>query len=113
MASAKWLKIWLATTILLLLVALIQLAVVYPKATRILVKPAQQDLVDRAVREAAVQFRTTPREQARSTFPIVMELHDRKCVELRSTLSDGGGNYIACYDNRTGKQLYEMISSGF
>ena len=96
----------------LLMVAVAGLAILYPSATRSLVRPHQQSLVDRAERAAAAMFSHSIEDQRRITFPLVMELSDRTCVELRSTAWDGGGNYLACY-SRNGELVEERGSSGF
>lgn len=95
----------------MLVAAALALVVLYPRATRSLVQPHQQQLVDRAERGAAALL-GDPDDQRRITFPIVMELSDRTCVELRSTAADGGGNYLACY-SRSGELLEERASVGF
>lgn len=96
----------------LLVAAVTGLAIFYASATRSLVQPHQQQLVERAEREAAATFGHSPEDQRRITFPIVMELSDRTCVELRSAAAEGGGNYVACY-SRTGELLEERATVGF
>jgi hypothetical protein len=97
---------------MLLVGASVGLAVLYPRATRSLVQPDQQHLVQRAEQAAAVTFQHSPDDERRITFPIVMELSDRTCVELRSMRADGGGNYLACY-SRNGQVLEERATGGF
>lgn len=101
-----------AKLFLLLIAAVAGLAILYPRATRSLVQPQQQPIVDRAEREAAATFRHSPEDQRRITFPMVMEMSDRTCVELRSSAGDGGGNYLACY-SRGGEVLEERATVGF
>jgi hypothetical protein len=96
---------------LLLVAAVAGLAILYPRATRTLVQPHQQHLVDRAEREAAARFGHSTADQRRITFPVVMEMSDRTCVELRSTAADGGGNFLACY-SKTGELLEERATVG-
>jgi hypothetical protein len=96
---------------LLLVAAVAGLAILYPRATRTLVQPHQQHLVDRAEREAAATFGHSAGDQRRITFPMVMEMSDRTCVELRSTAADGGGNFLACY-SKTGELLEERATVG-
>jgi hypothetical protein len=83
----------------------------YPRATRVLVQPAEQPLVERARRHAARAYGADAARQARVTYPIVMTLSDRTCVELRSTREDRAGNFLACYDPKTG-QLLEARRAG-
>lgn len=96
----------------LLVAAVAGLAILYPSATHTLVQPYQQGVIDRAERAAAATFGHTLEDQRRITFPIVMELNGRTCVELRSTAADGGGNYLACY-SRSGRVLEERANTGF
>jgi hypothetical protein len=96
----------------LLVAAAVALTVLYPRAMRSLVQPHHQHLVDRAERQAAATFSHTLEDQRRLTFPMVMELSNRTCVELRSTAADGGGNYVACY-SRGGEVLEERATVGF
>jgi hypothetical protein len=83
----------------------------YPRATRPLVQPSQQGLVERARRHAGKAYGADATRQARVTFPIVMTLSDRSCVELRSTRKDRVGDFLACYDPKTG-QLLEAHRAG-
>jgi flagellar basal body-associated protein FliL len=96
----------------LLMGAAIGLAILYPRATRSLAQPQHQPLVQRAEQEAAATFHHSPEYQRRITFPVVMELSDRTCVELRSTAADGAGNYLACY-SPSGQVLEERATAGF
>jgi hypothetical protein len=96
----------------LLVGAAVGLASLYPRASRSLVQPHQLHLVQRAEQEAAAAFHHSATQQRRITFPIVMEMSDRTCVELRSTALDGGGNYLACY-SQSGQVLEERTTSGF
>jgi hypothetical protein len=98
------------TRIIILLSVLLALSLaanlyLYPRATRPLARPEQQALIERAQRHAAAAYGADAERQRRATFPIVMELADRTCVELRSTRADRVGNFIACYDPRTHQRL--------
>jgi hypothetical protein len=95
----------------MLLAAAFWLALLYPRAMRTLVERQHQHFVDRAYRQAAVRF-TDSWDQRLITFPIVMELSDRTCVELRSTAADGAGNYVTCF-SRSGEVLEERATVGF
>lgn len=112
MQSGRRFKILLVMLVLALIAALAGLAVLYPRATRTLFEPHQQQLVDRAEQAAAKTFRHSVEDQRRITFPMVMEMSDRTCVELRSDVADGGGNFLACY-SKSGVLLEERATSGF
>jgi|GEM_PF-4092713 len=103
--SVRWAVLILA---LVLAASVIGLAVLYPRATRQLVAPHEQPLVERAQRAAAAAFGTNSEEITRSTFPIAIQLSDRTCLELRPTRR-GDGGYLACYDNRTGRMVEEHV----
>ena len=92
----------------LLAAAILGLAILYPRATRPLVTPHDQPLVERAHRSAAAAFGETAQSISRATFPIAIELTDRTCVELRPTRR-GNGGYLACYDTRTGRLVEERV----
>jgi hypothetical protein len=109
---------WLShrTFTILVLVALLaaMLAIVlgYPLATRPLVRPGDEAIVERARGDARAIFRGAEAHD-RSTFPIVVRLVDRTCVELRSWATDGTGSYNVCYDARTGNKMMEQANAGF
>ena len=105
-------KVLLVMLVLALTTALAGLVALYPSATRTLFEPRHQQLIDRAEQAAAKTFRHSIEDQRRITFPMVMEMSDRTCVELRSHVADGGGNYLACY-SKSGAVLEERASSGF
>jgi hypothetical protein len=90
MHNARSLHLIILVLCVLLAGAVVGLALLYPRATRTLVRPHQQQLVQRAEQEAARSFHSSLEDQRRITFPIVMELSDRTCVELRSTEAGGG-----------------------
>ena len=75
------------------------------KATRPLYYPDDRVFISRSVRQAAAHFRTSEEEVVRTTFPLVMRMSDRICVELRPKRTDLGG-YLACY-RAPGDQLIE------
>jgi hypothetical protein len=112
MQNAQRCRLIILTLCLLLVGAAIGLGILYPRASRTLVRPHHQHLVQRAEQEAAATFHHSPEDQQRITFPMVMEFADRTCVELRSTAADGGGNYLACY-SRSGEVLEERATVGF
>lgn len=112
MRNARRQRLIIFALSVLLLGAVVGLAVLYPRATRSLVQPHQQQLVLRAEQGAARAFTHSREEQRRITFPVVMELGDRTCVELRSTASDRAGSYLACY-SRSGQVLEERATVGF
>jgi hypothetical protein len=89
---------------------LIALAFLYPLAMRPLVRSGDSSLVERARKDASLRMEMS---NGPKTFPIVMHLTDRNCVELRSTLADGAGSYLVCYDARTGQKLEERLNMGF
>ena len=99
----------IATLLVLLRVAVATIAILYPRATRSLVEPYQQPFVERAQREAARAFGTTPEGMARMSFPIALKLVDQTCVQLKP-IRRGDGVYLACYDTRTGKLVEERVS---
>ena len=92
----------------LLLLALIVIAMLYPIATRPLVRPADAMLVEKARKDARAILHDDV-----TTFPIVMRLSDRECVELRSPQADGAGSYLACYDTHTNQKVEERLNIGF
>lgn len=106
-----WRSSRLAIAILsaLLGASLIAVAILYPLALRPLVRSGDTALVERARRDAALLGVS----KELKTFPIVMRLGDRNCAELRSTLADGAGSYVACYDAHTGNKVEELSAIGF
>jgi hypothetical protein len=96
------------TLIVLLIAALVAIGVLYPRATRPLVFDHDQALIERATRQAADLTKGNP-DIVRTTFPIVMHLTDRSCVELRSTRSDGAGTYTVCFERQTGNFIEERL----
>ena len=112
MQNAQRSRLIVIALCVLLVGAAVGLAILYQRATRTLVQPHHQHLVQRAEQEAAATFHHSPEDQRRITFPMVMELGDRTCVELRSTAPHGAGNYLACY-SRGGQVLEERATVGF
>jgi hypothetical protein len=105
------------TRIILLLLVLLAVSLaanlyLYQRPPRPMVQPEQQALVERARRHAAAAYGADAAEQARLTYPIVFQLADRTCVELRSTRDDRAGNFIACYDPKTGQRLEANRAAG-
>ena len=92
----------------LLLGAIVGLGVFYIKATRPLYYPEDEALIKRAVADAAVHFRAPEEEILRISFPIVMQLSDRTCVELRPKRADLGG-YLACYRAPNSDRVEERV----
>ena len=105
------------TRIIVLLSALLALSLVanlylYSRSGRPVVQPGQEKLVERARRHAAAAYGADAAKQARATYPIVFELSDRTCVELRSTREDRIGNFLACYNPVTGQRLEAHRAAG-
>jgi hypothetical protein len=96
----------------LLAISLAANAYLYPRATRPLVLPGDEQFVERASRHAAAAYGADAGRQARTTFPIVMALADRVCVELRSTRADRVGNFLACYNPQTRQRLEAHRAGG-
>jgi hypothetical protein len=88
------------------------LVVGYPLANRPLTRADDGPIVERARRDAGAVFRDAG-AHGRSTFPIVLRLVDRTCVDLRSWATDGAGSYTVCYDVRSGRKLSEQVNTGF
>jgi hypothetical protein len=96
----------------LLLAALAAIAFLYPRASRPLIRPGDALLIAKARRDALVLLHNNAPHD-RATFPIVMRLSDRRCVEFRSSRADAAGTYLACYDARTNRKVEERFSIGF
>ena len=96
----------------LLILSLAANLYLYPRAIRPLVRADQQPLVERAQRHAAAAYGADAERQRRATFPIVTELADRTCVELRSTRADRVGKFIACYNPETRQRLEASRAGG-
>ena len=96
----------------LLILSLAANLYLYPRATRPLLRADQLPLVERAQRHAAAAYGADADKQRRATFPIVMELADRTCVELRSTRPDRVGNFIACYNPKTRQRIQASRAGG-
>ncbi|SEI57875.1 hypothetical protein SAMN05518849_101148 [Sphingobium sp. AP50] len=96
---------------LLLVASLATLTFLYPAANLPLVRRDDAAWVEKARKDARAIFPETVQE--RKTFPIVMRLSDRICIELRSTAADGTGSYLVCYEARTGKKVEERSVVGF
>jgi hypothetical protein len=92
----------------LLLLSALAIAAIRMRDARLFVRPEDRMLVEMARKDARAIF-----TQETSTFPIVMRLSDRNCVELRSNRADGAGSYLACYDPQTDRKTEERASTGF
>jgi hypothetical protein len=97
----------LAALCCLLAASLAANAILYPLAVRPLFLESDRPLIERTAASAAIPLRTNADELRRRTFPVVLHLGDRTCVDLRAF--DGAGNYGACYD-RGGKLVEETAS---
>jgi hypothetical protein len=102
-------KIIVALTISLL-AALVAVGFLYPRATRPLVRAEDAELISKARGDFKAARNGTA--HLPQSFPIVMRLPDRSCVEFRATQSDGT-SYLVCYDNRTKRKLAEQFTTGF
>lgn len=98
--------------LILLLMSISAFYVMYSRMPPPLAEPYQQPLVKRAEREAARALRKTPEAMPRISYPIVMRLTDRTCVELNS-VGHRERFYLACYDNSTGELVEERISNQY
>ncbi|WP_311268858.1 hypothetical protein [Sphingobium sp. WCS2017Hpa-17] len=96
---------------ILLVVGFAVLVTLYPRANLPLVRRDDTAWVEKARKDARAIFPEAAQE--RKTFPMVMRLSDRICVDLRSTAADGAGSYLACYEARTGKKVEEHSMGGF
>lgn len=90
----------------------VALTVLYPLAARPLSHPGDEPIIERARSDASLIIHDAETHR-RATFPIVMRLADRTCVELRSLATNGAGSYSACYDRKTGKKIEEEANLGF
>jgi hypothetical protein len=97
---------------LALVTAMTAIVIGYPLATRPLTRAGDKSIVERASRDARTTYLDVDAHR-RSTFPIVLRLVDRTCVELRSWAADGAGSYTVCYDARSGKKMAEQTNAGF
>lgn len=88
------------------------MALLYLMSIRPLLLPGDELLVERTRTDAGATFGDREAHR-RATFPMVMRLADRTCVELRSRAKDGRGTYLACYNARSGKKVEERAESGF
>ena len=87
------------TLLLLLAASLVANVLLYRKANRPLFDEGERPLVERTIAEAGARSRPNTANDIRAeTFPIVMRLGDRTCVELRR--HDELGHIGACYDHR-------------
>lgn len=105
-------KRWRAAAItlaVLLLAAVVCDVLLYPRAMRQLVAPGDEARVADVQRDMATLMRTTVEDVRRLTFPIVMHMSDRTCVELRAK-GRVGNDYVECRDTR-GKVI-EQLSGG-
>lgn len=101
-------KAILSTLLLVLAASLAANLFLYRQASRPLFDEGDRPLVERTIAGAAVRSRAESAGDIRAeTFPIVMRLGDRTCVELRR--HDGRGHTGACYD-RWGQLIEESAS---
>jgi hypothetical protein len=96
--------------LLLLAISLAANAYLYSLATRPLYAASDRPLIERTLARAAIAERTNPEELRAGTFPIVLEIGGRTCVDIRNT--DGGGHYAACYD-RAGRLVEQIAGVDF
>lgn len=99
-----------ATLLVLLAAATVAIAILYLRAVRPSVAAHQQPLVERTQRQAASEFRVKPESITETSYPLVMELTDKTCVELRP-YQQGDGGYLACYNTRTGRLVETRATS--
>lgn len=93
---------------LLLLCATAACFLLYVRASRPLYHAADDPLIARSVAAAAAHFGTSESEIRKITFPIAMDLTDRKYIELRPKRDDLPG-YLACYRQGDGELLMENV----
>lgn len=103
-------KLTSAILLALLLAAIVAIGILYMRTILPLVDSHQQPLVERAQRQAAMAFNEEPNDIARTSFPVVLELSDRTCVELRP-MRKHDGRYLACYDAASRQVVEERVGS--
>jgi hypothetical protein len=80
------------------------------RSEKLVVPPHQERFVEQAQRLAGAAFQESPEVIARLTFPLVFELSDRTCVELRP-VQKRGVSYTACFQTSTGRLLEDRATS--
>ena len=108
----RFIQYRLVGMLIAIITAIAAIAILYPRANRPLVRAGDAPWVERAQAEARRLFRDGAGHD-RATFPIVMRLSDRICVELRSIAASGAGTYVACYDPRSGEKVEERAYGGY
>ena len=99
----------------LLLAAAILSGLVHTRAERAFYgfNEADRPYIEQSVRNLASHFGKSPDDFAKRTYPCVVHLSDRICVELPSTERYGTGHYQACFDRQSGEMVDERVSVGF
>jgi hypothetical protein len=100
-------RLVVALLVMLLVASLAANLILYRKPGRPLFGEGDRPLIERTVRLFVLDGITSRADIERETFPIVMRLSDRTCVELRR--HDGRGRRAACY-NRRGRVTEEIDS---
>lgn len=97
----------IAGALLLLAASVVANLILYRRASRPLLTEGDRPLIERTVAMFAASGRTSAADIRGQSFPIVLHLGDRTCVELRR--HDGLGHQSACYDRR-GRLIEETES---
>jgi hypothetical protein len=100
-------KLIVGALVLLLATSVAGNLLLYRQASRPLHTEGDRPLIERTAAHFAAIERTTADEIMTDSFPIVLHLADRTCVELRHI--GGMGHRGACYD-RQGELLEETAS---
>ncbi len=111
--SERKLKAVIGVLATLLFAAVIIALVLFERARLPLYHESDRPLIERSIQKAAREWRTTPREVERLTFPIVMSFGPlRICVELRARSDSGphgGPVYQACYEGSSQELVEEKM----
>ena len=105
MSPVLWQRLIGGALLALLALSLAANVYLYPRATRPLYWDYDRLLIERTVARAAARERTDAETIRAQSFPIVLHLPGRTCVEMRNT--DGSGFHGACYD-RDGRVTEEI-----
>ena len=100
-------RLIIGALLLLLTVSAVGNVILYGKASRPLFAEGDRPLIERTVAHFAALNRTSDSEVRAQSFPLVLHLSDRTCVELRRDY--GRGHRGACYDRRD--RLLEEVES--
>lgn len=92
----------------LLCIVIAGAALFHPHVVRPLVAPGNEALVAAAERDMATLVRRPVEDVRQTTFPIFIDLSDRRCVALRAK-AQVGSDYVACQD-RHGKFVEKRLS---